>query len=155
MDVKPKLQKANFCKDFIVPWTTKAAHYIDLYRRIQQRGGISVEKIQRWNFILCWFQIFSSEGMPDDCVRFAIKDLVWMQEESYCSRIWFLDDQSWPDHIHDILWPGLEKDLDFPIVMLMPNLTTCPLFIVVVTYESDSIFSIILLKISKNYKFVE
>ena len=54
--------------------------------------------------------------MPDDCVRFAIKDLVWMQEESYCSRMWFLDDQSWPDHIHDILWPGLEKDLDFPIV---------------------------------------
>ena len=50
MDMKPKLQKANFCKDFIVPWTTKAAHYIDLYRRIQQRGGISVEKIQRWNF---------------------------------------------------------------------------------------------------------
>ncbi|KAM7447363.1 protein of unknown function (DUF4796) [Porites harrisoni] len=47
MDIKPKLQKANFCKDFIVPWTTKAAHYIDLYRRIQQRGGISVEKIQR------------------------------------------------------------------------------------------------------------
>ena len=52
--------------------------------------------------------------MPDDCVKFAIKDLVWMQEESYCSRIWFFDDQSWPDHIQEILWPGLEKEFRPP-----------------------------------------
>ena len=47
LDMKPKLEKANFCKDFILPWTTKAACYIDLFRRVKQRGGISVEKNQR------------------------------------------------------------------------------------------------------------
>lgn len=41
------LQKSDFCKTFIVPWTTKAAHYIDLYRRVRSGGGISVERGQR------------------------------------------------------------------------------------------------------------
>ena len=41
------LRKADFCKDFIVPRTTKAACYIDLYRRVHQVGGVSVERIQR------------------------------------------------------------------------------------------------------------
>ena len=44
--MKP-LQKQDFCKDFILPLTTKAAQYIDLYRRIQQGGGVFVER-SRW-----------------------------------------------------------------------------------------------------------
>ncbi|XP_078374184.1 MKRN2 opposite strand protein-like [Oculina patagonica] len=44
---KKPFQKPDFCKDFIVPWTTKAAYYIDLYRRVQQGGGVSVER-SRW-----------------------------------------------------------------------------------------------------------
>ena len=53
------------------------------------------------------------------------------------------------------------KDLDFPIVMLIPNLTTCyPLFIVVVTYKSDSKMDYFYLKFQKiitllnNFTFV-
>ena len=41
------LHKSDFCKDFIVPKTTKAAHFIDLYRRVQQGGGVSVERSRR------------------------------------------------------------------------------------------------------------
>ena len=44
---KKALQKQDFCRDFIVPLTTKAAQYIDLYRRIQQGGGVFVERT-RW-----------------------------------------------------------------------------------------------------------
>lgn len=45
-NMKP-LQKQDFCKDFILPLTTKAAQYIDLFRRIQQGGGVFVER-SRW-----------------------------------------------------------------------------------------------------------
>lgn len=43
MNLEP-FQKQDFCKDFIAPSTTKAAYYIDLYRRVQQGGGVSVER---------------------------------------------------------------------------------------------------------------
>lgn len=41
------LEKSNFCRTFILPKTTKAAHYIDLYRRVQIGGGVAVGKSQR------------------------------------------------------------------------------------------------------------
>ena len=159
--MKPKLQKANFCKDFIVPWTTKAAHYIDLYRRIQQRGGISVEKIQRWNFypllvpnIFIWRNAWRlcevcHQGFGVDARGILLfKNLIsW----------WPVLAWSYPWHF---MTRSL-KDLDFPIVMLIPNLTTCyPLFIVVVTYKSDSKMDYFYLKFQKiitllnNFTFV-
>ena len=40
-------KKLDFCKNYILPWTIRAAQYIDLFRRVQDAGGVVVERCRR------------------------------------------------------------------------------------------------------------
>lgn len=40
-------KKLEFCKNYILPWTRRAAQFIDLYRRVQDGGRVAVERCRR------------------------------------------------------------------------------------------------------------
>ena len=55
-------KKLDFCKNYILPWTIRAAQYIDLFRRVQDAGGVAVERCRRWCLYCDTYEFIRANG---------------------------------------------------------------------------------------------